>query len=72
MSQFNAVFRRIGMNAQNWDRADVVIIGGGLAGLTAAATVAKHGKRAIVLERHQSVGGDARSSTHEGLSLIHI
>lgn len=39
------------MNAQNWDQPDVVVIGGGIAGLTAAATVAAHGKRAVVLER---------------------
>jgi len=45
--------------------ADVVIIGGGLAGLTAAATVAKAGKRALVYERRRYLGGDARSTTHD-------
>lgn len=50
-------------------KADVVVVGGGLAGLTAAATVARRGKRVVVLERQQSPGGDARSSTHQGFTF---
>ena len=45
---------------------DVAIVGGGLAGLTAAATVAAAGLRPVVYERRRDLGGDARSSTSEG------
>lgn len=37
---------------------DVVVIGGGGAGLSAAATVLQHGKSAIVLEKYPAVGGN--------------
>ena len=46
--------------------ADVAIIGGGLAGLTAASTVAADGCRPIVYERRRDIGGDARSTSSEG------
>ena len=46
--------------------ADVAIIGGGLAGLTAASTVAAGGCRPIVYERRRDIGGDARSTSSEG------
>ncbi len=49
----------------------VAIIGGGLAGLTAAATIAASGGLAIVYERLGAVGGDARSSTHQGFTFNH-
>lgn len=49
----------------------VAIIGGGLAGLTAAATIAASGELAIVYERLGAVGGDARSSTHQGFTFNH-
>lgn len=45
------------------DRYDVAIIGGGHNGLTAAAYLAAAGKRVIVLERLDSVGGAAVSAT---------
>ncbi|HEU5185359.1 MAG TPA: NAD(P)/FAD-dependent oxidoreductase [Gemmatimonadaceae bacterium] len=38
-------------------RYDVVVIGGGLAGLTSAALLAKGGRRVIVLERRDTLGG---------------
>ena len=66
MSHNGALPRRNGMDTQHRNPTEVAIIGGGLAGLTAAATLASHGKRAVVYERHRSPGGDARSSTHEG------
>ena len=50
---------------EHQESADVAIIGGGLAGLTAAAVVAESGKRPVIYERHQTLGGDARSSVHE-------
>jgi phytoene dehydrogenase-like protein len=43
--------------------ADVAIIGGGLAGLTASAILARSGKRVVVLERAANLGGRARSLT---------
>src|SRR3954449_256019 len=43
------------------NQADVIIVGGGLAGLVAAAEVADAGKRAIIDEQEgeQSLGGQA-------------
>lgn len=41
--------------------ADVVILGGGLAGLTAAVGLSSHGLRVVVLEREELLGGRASS-----------
>jgi len=43
--------------------ADVVVVGAGLAGLTAAAFAARAGARVLVLERTEEVGG--RAATHD-------
>ncbi|WP_443939227.1 FAD-dependent oxidoreductase [Pedobacter sp. MW01-1-1] len=40
---------------------NAVIIGGGLGGLTAGATLAKHGKKVLLLEQHYIPGGCASS-----------
>ena len=49
------------MRGATWPNADVIIIGGGLAGLVAAAELADAGKRVIILEQEgeNSLGGQA-------------
>src|SRR6478736_8971462 len=42
-------------------RYDVVVIGAGLGGLTAGALLARSGRKVIVIERSNSVGGAASS-----------
>ena len=48
---------------------DIIVIGSGVNSLVAAAMMAKAGKKVLVLESREEIGGLA--STHE-LSLIHI
>lgn len=43
------------------DRYDAVVIGSGLGGLTAASLLAAAGRRVLVVERHDRVGGYAHS-----------
>src|SRR5262245_23481285 len=45
---------------------DVVIVGGGLAGLSAAAIVARAGRSVVVLEQASSLGGRARTQERAG------
>jgi phytoene dehydrogenase-like protein len=47
---------------------DVIVVGGGLAGMSAAATASRAGARTIVLEAHQP-GGRARTVEREGFTL---
>ncbi len=42
--------------------ADVIVIGGGVAGLSAAASLAEHGERVVLLEARPELGG--RTSTY--------
>jgi phytoene dehydrogenase-like protein len=44
----------------------VAIVGGGLAGLVAAATVARAGRRAVVFEKGRDAGGRARTQCEQG------
>jgi L-2-hydroxyglutarate oxidase LhgO len=47
---------------------DVIVVGGGVAGLARGAALAKRGKRVVVLERH---GGVARETTSRNSGVIH-
>ena len=52
---------------------DVIVVGGGIAGLTAAYTVAKSGsRRCLVLENHAIFGGQARQNEFDvdGVRLV--
>ncbi len=48
--------RRMGSMA---DQYDVIVIGAGLGGLTAAALIARSGRKTLLVERNESVGGAA-------------
>lgn len=48
---------------------DVVIIGGGLAGLAAANLLARRGKRVMLLERARALGGRAQTKQTNGFYL---
>lgn len=50
----------------NWD---VIVVGGGLAGLTSAAYLGRAGKRVLLLERAETLGGRGTSRHHEGFSF---
>ena len=48
------------------DRKEVVIIGGGPAGLTAAYELCKLGLQPIVLKKENEVGGLSRNESYKG------
>ena len=50
-------------------KSDVVIIGGGIAGLAAGALLAKQGSHAVVLEKGNQPGGRAYTYSEKGFTL---
>jgi phytoene dehydrogenase-like protein len=53
----------------NNGRFDLIVVGGGVAGLATAAFAARTGKRVIVLEQSQEIGGRARTREQDGYLL---
>lgn len=53
---------------EHWD---TIIIGGGIAGLTASIYMARAGKKVLLLERSAHLGGRASSMTKHGCTLNH-
>lgn len=50
--------------------AEVVVIGGGPAGLAAAASAMKRGVRVLIVEREKRLGGILNQCIHDGFGLI--
>lgn len=55
----------------NASSADVVVIGAGLSGLIAARQLVRAGKRVLVLEASDAVGGRIRTSRIDGFQIDH-
>jgi phytoene desaturase len=51
------------------DRADVVVVGAGVGGLAVAIRLAASGRRVVVLERNDVVGGKLATTTHGGATF---
>lgn len=48
---------------------DVIVIGSGIGGLTAGATLAKAGKKVLVLEQHDQAGGCCHTYVEKGFEF---
>lgn len=61
----------VGKKMNKIDTFDVIIVGGGLAGLTCAVHLRQAGLRVCLLEQGQQVGGRVATDDHEGFRLDH-
>jgi len=50
-------------------RYDVIVVGAGISGLLAALTLSKHGKKILVLEKRQHLGGNCNSYMVDGYQV---
>lgn len=48
---------------------DVIVVGAGVSGLLAALTLSKHGKKVLVLEKRQHIGGNCNSYMIDGYQV---
>ncbi|XP_053541042.1 inactive all-trans-retinol 13,14-reductase [Ictalurus punctatus] len=51
------------------ENLDAIVIGSGIGGMTVAATLAKLGKRVLVLEQHDQAGGCCHTFTEKGFEF---
>ncbi|MEA1984646.1 MAG: NAD(P)/FAD-dependent oxidoreductase [Euryarchaeota archaeon] len=51
------------------DQYDVIVVGAGVSGLLAALTLSKHGKKVLVLEKDDHVGGNCSSYQVDGFQV---
>lgn len=51
------------------EKIDAIIVGSGIAGLTAAALLAKTGKKVLVLEQHDQAGGCCHTFVEKGFEF---
>lgn len=58
-----------GIKNNGISKEDIAIVGGGIAGLSAAIFLARAGKSVTIIERSTEIGGRARTSISEGFYL---
>ncbi len=56
-------------NQGNNEQWDVIIVGGGISGCTTGALLADAGKKVLILEKGDKIGGRARTFTHDGYTM---
>lgn len=72
MATFDMRDERAEASAVATQAFDVVVIGGGPAGMAAALAAQKAGARVAIVEREQHLGGILRQCIHPGFGLSHF